>query len=227
MKDFFEMGDMQLKCGEVQKKGIIFDMDGTLWDSAEGVAKSWTRVVNAEYGTERVITAEEIQSVMGKTMDKIAEILFGELEEKERLALLEKCCEDENEYLKEHGGILYPELEETLKELQKEYHLYIVSNCQSGYIEAFLDHYGFGYYFEDMECFGNNGLQKGENIRRLAERNGLTDAVYVGDIQGDYDATMEAGFIFIHAAYGFGKINAETPMIHEFCELPEVVRTIL
>lgn len=211
----------------MSKKGIIFDMDGTLWDSAEGVAKSWTRIVNREYDENRVITVEDIHGVMGKTMDKIAEELFPELSEEPRLELLKKCCDDENAYLREHGGVLYPELEATLTELKKSYHLYIVSNCQSGYIEAFLDHYGFGHYFEDIECFGNNGLQKGENIRRLAERNGLTEAVYVGDIQGDYDATMEAGFTFIHAAYGFGKINAETPVIRSFSELPDVVKKVL
>ena len=211
----------------MDKKGIIFDMDGTLWDSAEGVAKSWTRIVNQEYDKERVISVEDIHGVMGKTMDKIAEILFPELEESPRLELLKKCCDDENAYLREHGGVLYPDLEETLTELQKQYLLYIVSNCQSGYIEAFLEHYGFGHYFEDIECFGNNGLQKGENIRRLAERNGLTKAVYVGDIQGDYDATVEAGLTFIHAAYGFGTIAQETAKISCFKELPGVVKDIL
>lgn len=211
----------------MSKKGIIFDMDGTLWDSAEGVAKSWTRIVNREQDANRVITVEEIHGVMGKTMDKIAEELFPNLGETERLDLLEKCCNDENDYLREHGGVLYPELEETLTDLQKEYPLYIVSNCQSGYIEAFLAHYGFGHYFEDIECFGNNGLQKGENIRRLAERNGLADAVYVGDIQGDYDATMQAGYHFIHAAYGFGTIAQEVPAIREFRELPAVVKEVL
>ena len=211
----------------MDKKGIIFDMDGTLWDSAEGVAKSWTRIVNREYDKERVISVEDIHGVMGKTMDKIAEELFPELEEGPRLELLEKCCNDENEYLREHGGVLYPDLEETLAELQKQYHLYIVSNCQSGYIEAFLEHYGFGHYFEDIECFGNNGLQKGENIRRLAERNGLTKAVYVGDIQGDYDATTEAGLTFIHAAYGFGTIAQETCRIENFRELLTVADCVL
>ena len=210
----------------MDKKGIIFDMDGTLWDSAEGVAKSWTRIVNKEYDKKRIITVEDIHGVMGKTMDKIAEILFPELSEPERLQLLEKCCNDENEYLRVHGGVLYPDLEETLTELKKDYHLYIVSNCQSGYIEAFLEHYGFGHYFEDIECFGNNGLQKGENIRRLADRNGLTRGVYVGDIQGDYDATMEAGLLFIHAACGFGTINTKTPEIRCFGEMPETVKNV-
>lgn len=211
----------------MSKKGIIFDMDGTLWDSAEGVAKSWTRVVNREYDKERIITVEEIHGVMGKTMDKIAEALFPELTEKARLALLEKCCSDENEYLRRYGGILYPDLEETLTELKKEYNLYIVSNCQSGYIEAFLEHYGLEHYFNDIECYGNNGLQKSENIRRLAARNGMTDAVYVGDIQGDYDAAAAAGLNFIHAAYGFGTIAHKTPVIHCFKELPTVVKRVL
>jgi len=59
------------------KPGIIFDMDGTLWDSSEGVAISWTEIVNKEYDKERVITAEDIQGVMGRTMDKIADALFA------------------------------------------------------------------------------------------------------------------------------------------------------
>jgi len=59
------------------------------------------------------------------------------------------------------------------------------------------------------------------------ERNGLTDAVYVGDIQGDYDATMEAGIKFIHAAYGFGTITQETAKISSFAELPKVAAEIL
>ena len=40
----------------------------------------------------------------------------------------------------------------------------------------------------------------------------MDDAVYVGDIQGDYDASMDAGVKFIHAAYGFGTIEDKVPV---------------
>lgn len=212
---------------EMEKLGIIFDMDGTLWDSAKAVADSWTEVVAREYTPERVITEEEIKSVMGLTMDKLAARIFPELPEEKRLQLLEVCGREENEYLRTHGAIVYPQVEETFQKLKEKYHLYIVSNCQSGYIEAFLEYYGYGKYIEDMECYGNNGLVKGENIRKVAERNHLTKAVYVGDIQGDYDASMQAGVEFIHAGYGFGTVDANVPEIAAFVELPEVVKSVL
>lgn len=221
------------------KQGIIFDMDGTLWDSAENVAKSWNLAME-EFGQKKNLAAkdmlttdcageekrelntEDIHSVMGKTMDVIADILFPKLEKEERMELLQLCCGMEIDYLRKHGGNLYPKLEETLAKLKEKYHLYIVSNCQKGYIEAFLDYYRLWDYFEDIECYGNNLLQKGDNIRLMVERNGLENAVYVGDIQGDYDASKKAGVKFIHAAYGFGTIDTEVPRIEAFEELADL-----
>lgn len=208
------------------KQGIIFDMDGTLWDSADGVAKSWTQVIHNEYKKDMDITEADVKSVMGKTMDVIAQIVFPELDKEAQQVLLEKCCDWENEYLRRNGGKLYPDLEDTLKKLKENYHLYIVSNCQSGYIEAFLDYYRFEQYFEDIECYGNNEKGKGENIRLVMERNGLEQTIYVGDIQGDYDATMQAGAAFIHAKYGFGTINTEVAEIEKFSDLPEVAARV-
>lgn len=205
------------------KKGIIFDMDGTLWDSADGVAACWTEVVAKEYTPDKIITKEKIQSVMGLTMDKLAEGVFPELDYDVRMELLEHCCNAENAYLEKNGGVLYPQVEETLIKLLDKYHLFIVSNCQSGYIEAFLKFYGFGKYFDDIECYGNNNLKKGDNIRLVVERNNLDKAYYVGDIEGDYISSVEAGVGFIHAAYGFGEIEEEVPEIHCFEELPQML----
>ena len=195
-------------------------MDGTLWDSAENVAKSWNLAIEKSGLIEKVLTTEDIQSVMGKTMDVIADILFAELDKDARMQLLEECCQMENDYLREHGGILYDGVRETFQKLKERgYHLSIVSNCQAGYIEAFLDHYKLWDAIEDKQCYGDNLWQKGDNIRLVVERNGLDAAVYVGDIQGDYDASCKAGVAFIHAAYGFGTIDAEVPAIQAFADL--------
>ena len=60
----------------MKHKGIILIWIGTLWDSAENVAKSWNKAI-ADYGYERApITKEDMYSVMGKTMDVLASIIF-------------------------------------------------------------------------------------------------------------------------------------------------------
>lgn len=205
------------------KTGLIFDMDGTLWDSSGNVAASWNEKLR-ELGYERPeITEQDIMNVMGLTMDRIADIIFGDFPKDKRMMLLDKCCVYENDYLRKHGGVLYPDLEKTLIKLKEKYDLYIVSNCQQGYIEAFLEHYGFGEYFDDIECYGNNLLEKGDNIALLAKRNNLDRAYYIGDIQGDYDAAAKAGYEFIHAAYGFGTIKETVPELSEFSRLPELL----
>jgi len=208
------------------KQGLIFDMDGTLWDSSANVAASWTEKIRELNYDLPDITQEDVMRVMGLTMDKIADILFSSLSKEERMELLRQCCEHENDYLRRHGGVLYPELEQTFIRLKETYHLYIVSNCQSGYIEAFLDYYGFGKYFDDIECYGNNLFEKGDNIALLCKRNKLDQAWYIGDIQGDYDATMKAGLDFIHAAYGFGTIAQPVPKLQRFSDLPELLETL-
>ncbi len=208
------------------KKGIIFDMDGTLWDSAENVAKSWNEAIAASGFSERVLSAGDIKSVMGKTMDMIAKLLFPELSEIQRVLLLESCCRKENDYLKRNGGKLYEGVEEVFLRLGEKYHVSIVSNCQGGYIEAFLDYYHLGDLVDDFECYGKTLQQKADNIKLVVERNGLQEAIYVGDIQSDYDSSMEAGVGFIHAAYGFGTIAEDVAAINNLKELPDLLETM-
>lgn len=206
------------------KVGIVFDMDGTLWDSTEQVLISWKSVLD-EYGVS--LSLEKLKSLMGKTMDVIGESIMPDVPKKERDEIFERCYQAENEYLRQHGGILYPELEQTLSKLKEKYRLYIVSNCQSGYIEAFLEHHKLGQYFEDFECFGNTGKEKSENQKLLAERNHLERVIYVGDIQGDYEATMEAGFEFVYASYGFGTVDADVEKVDTFSQLPLVLEEMI
>lgn len=208
-------------------KGIIFDLDGTLWDSSENVVRSWNEVLRLRSETERQITVEDMHGYMGKTMKKIAELMMPELSEEVREDILHECESHENVYLSSRGGELYSGLDYVLAKLSEKYKLFIVSNCQVGYIETFIKYYGFEKYFTDTENYGNTGMEKGDNIRLVIERNKLDRAVYIGDTQGDCDAADYAGIPFIHAAYGFGTINREVPKVSNLHEIAEVVKTFL
>lgn len=206
-------------------KGIIFDLDGTLWDSSEQVVSSWNEVLSRRAG--KTITVSDMQGYMGKTLEKIGELMLPDIPADLRRDIMREACENEQNYLSKHGGVLFPELENVLKQLSQKYELFIVSNCQSGYIEVFLEYHGLGKYFTDFECPGGSGLEKSGNIRLVHERNGLEKAVYIGDTQGDCDSAEAAGVQFIHAAYGFGKIDHEVPEIFSLTEIEQAVKPFL
>ena len=208
-------------------KGIIFDLDGTLWDSSDNVVISWNMVFDAHKELNLHITNRDMQGLMGLTMENIIKSLLPELDEKERLVILEECCEVENSYLEKHGGVLFPGLEETLKILSEKYKLFIVSNCQSGYIECFLKYYGFGKYFTDIECSGNTHEHKGKNVVSIIKRNNLSAAVYAGDAQVDLDASRYAEIPFIYCKYGFGHVDEERIVINSLPELIETVEKVI
>ena len=209
------------------RPAVIFDMDGTLWDASAQIVTAWNRTLEGFAQIWEEITLEQLQAQLGKPMDEIAVALFPWLSYRRAVELMDICAEEENRYLKAHGAVLYEGLEDTLKILQKNYGLYIVSNCQKGYIEAFLAHYGFENYFQDIECYGNTLQGKSDNIRTLMERNRIRQGIYVGDTQGDADASAKASIPFIYAAYGFGTVKKEDMFgrILGLEQLPEVLQT--
>lgn len=201
--------------------GIIFDMDGTIWDTRKEVCEAWNYIFEKN-GYDRRIDEAELSGYMGMTMDKIAANMFPDKPYSEIEGVYNQCLKYENEYILKHGAILYPELEATLEKLSKKYRLFIVSNCQSGYIEAFFEYFGTGKYFKDILCNGDNNQPKDINIKKLVKRNGLKNPVYVGDTAGDAASSASAGVRFCFARYGFGKVDNPDYIIDSFAELTSV-----
>jgi haloacid dehalogenase superfamily, subfamily IA, variant 1 with third motif having Dx(3-4)D or Dx(3-4)E len=185
--------------------GIIFDLDGTLWDSTEKVAVAWNEVLQEQGITYLDVTVPLLKSLFGQTLPAIAAAMLPDVSESQRLQLLKLCCQREHEILAREGSPLYPHLEETLKYLVAKYPLFIVSNCQAGYIELFLELTRLGSYFKDHLCPGDTGNGKADNIREIVARNQLKSPVYVGDTSGDHQACLDANVPFVHATYGFGQ----------------------
>lgn len=201
---------------------IIFDLDGTLWDATEIVARNWQGVIENHEEVEKKITLKDVQSVMGLQMDELGKKLLPGLTDEERKAIIKECCDADNNYLKEHGAKLYENVEEVLNQLSRKYKLFIVSNCGIGYIEAFYQGHKIDKYFTDFEHPGRTGFSKGENIKLIVKRNNLKHPIYVGDTQGDRDAAAEAKVPFVFASYGFGKVIDYDLKINSFEELLDI-----
>ena len=202
---------------------IIFDVDGTLWDSTDSVARSWNLAIQENSSLDLTITENALQQVFGKTMTEIADTLFSRLPEKERMKLLEVCFQYENRYLETHPGKLYDGVTDTLAVLSGQYPIFIVSNCQKGYIEVLLRTCSLEPFIKDHLCFGETQTSKGQTILTLMKRNGLKNPVYVGDTRGDADACAEAGIPFIFAGYGFGDVPDARMRISKFTDLKDLV----
>lgn len=208
-------------------KNIIFDIDGTLWDSRQQVAEGYNEQLMAEGLDHLCVTAEELKSLFGKTMTEIADILFADLPQTERYGLMERCMNRENGHILQSDTIKgYEGVKETLELLAQEYDLYIVSNSQQGYPEVCMEKMGLTHLIRGHLCFGDTGTEKGQTILELMRRHEISDAVYIGDTQGDYEATLVAGIPFIWAAYGFGTPAGWDARIDHIRQLPKTLKTM-
>ena len=203
---------------------LIFDLDGTLWDSTDGIVATWNEILKDYPEIEKVVTSADLAANFGLPLEQIAANMFPNLPEEKRMALMNQCNVQENVYLAAHGGSLFEDEYQTLDILAASYKLFIVSNCQVGYIDSFYAGNGTGSWFTDQECAEATGLSKGQNIRLVMERNGLKNAVFIGDTQGDADAAREAGIPFIYAAYGFGQVDGYDGKLDQLKDLPRLLK---
>ncbi len=204
--------------------GVIFDVDGTIWDSTPVVEDAWNRALVDAGIPEVQITAARLQQLFGLPMDEIIDNILPGYPERVKRDFQPFCYAYEDRFLKEKAGRVYEGFEAMLQQLSLKYPLFIVSNCQSGYIELMYEETGFGKYFKDQTCFGDTGYFKADNIRLMVEKHGLAHPIYVGDTQMDADACREAGVPIVYCAYGFGTVEKPDYVIHTPSELLQLLK---
>ena len=204
-------------------ESLIFDIDGTLWDSRALVAEGYAIQLRKEGLDHLCVTAEDLKPLFGKVMTEIADAILAPIPVPERYELMERCMETENRYLHENEcAIGYPEVRQTLQALAQRYRLFIVSNSQCGYPELCIRKLGLEEVIEGHLCFGDTGTEKGGTIRRLMAEHHIQSAVYIGDTQGDLEACQEAGIPFIWTSFGFGTPERYWAKVDEFSQLLEM-----
>ncbi len=207
---------------------ILFDLDGTLWDATPTTVAAWEEVLRTHPDVTPAMPIDRklVQSNMGRTNEEVAGILFPEMPFRDAFRLVEESCAWENRWLPQRGGVLYDGVEAGIAALaERGIPLAIVSNCQDGYVQAFLTAHGMWENFRDFESSGHSGRGKADNIRAVIERNGFENPVYVGDTDWDRQAAEEAGVPFLYAAYGFGETLRKSRVVtyagrmERFCDL--------
>lgn len=206
--------------------GIILDIDGTIWNTTEIVADAWNNAIENNFPNVSRVNAEILKTQFGKTMKEIADNIFPELNDEQKQILMDECCKQEHIFLSNNkSNITYPGVVETIKDISSCNKIFIVSNCQKGYIEVVIKKNGLEHYITDFESYGNTKLGKADNIKLVMKRNGLSNPVYVGDTLGDFNACKECGIEFIWAKYGFGTINDKSYFgeIEKFSDLKRLI----
>ena len=200
---------------------IGFDLDGTLWSSMNCITGSWQRVAD-EYRVPTP-TDEQIRSVMGLNRHDLMKKLFPDMDEGLAEEFFDRATVACVAELKENGGILYDGVEETLAELNKHFKLYVVSNCQESYMDAFLSYHKLGKYFCDTVFEDPLTLSKGDNIKKVIAKHGFKNSLYIGDTQCDRNAAALAGIPFGFAAYGFGTVDSCDYRFNSFRDIAALI----
>ncbi|MEI3789554.1 MULTISPECIES: HAD family hydrolase [unclassified Chryseobacterium] len=204
-------------------KNLIFDLDGTLWDSRATIIKIWNEVLNKHRLIKKDLKPEDMNQYMGLLADHILKDMVPGISDQLVHEVLSEIVQEENKILHQYGGILYDGVEKTLKSLTKNHSLFIVSNCQDGYIESFLAYNKFSDLFADFESYGRTKKPKAENIKLIMERNDLNpeNTIYIGDTQTDYNSAKVNHLPFIFCGYGFGKLDISEyqPSISKFPDI--------
>ena len=145
----------------MQYESLIFDIDGTLWDSTALVAEGYNVQLRKEGLDHLCVTRDDLLKLFGRTMAAIADAMFETIPAPERYALMDRCIDSEQEYLwANECDVYYPGVKETLEILAKKYRLFIVTNAQKGYPEVCMEKLGVSHLFSGHLTYGDTLLEK-------------------------------------------------------------------
>ena len=204
---------------------IIFDLDGTLWDTTMSTYKA-ANAIAEEYEEVKNISIDTIKKGMGLGKEENAKNYMPYLDIDKALYYADKIIEKNIEFINNGEAILYDGVYDTITNLSKKYRLGIVTNNKDEYAQTFLNTSNLKEYFTDYIGAASYGITKAEAIKRMIDRNKESNSFYVGDIKKDMESTNEAGIKFIHAKYGFEPNVISKYYINDITELEPLLEKI-
>lgn len=199
-------------------KAILFDLDGTLTESGEGITKC------VQYALEKLGKPEsdlkKLEVFIGPPLMEQFMKYAGLDEETARRAV---------EYYRERYSTIgifenrpYPGVEEMLQELKrKKYLLAVASSKPEYFVKQILDYFHLTEYFDEIVGSELNGSRTNktevieETLRRLGLDKHREQVIMVGDKEHDVLGARAAGLECVAVSYGYGteeELTAAQPL---------------
>jgi phosphoglycolate phosphatase len=199
-------------------KLVIFDIDGTLLNTEEGLVFS----IMAALKKNGLTLPEDvnIKTFIGPPIQNSFRKTFPSLSDQQIAGL---ALDFRNDY-KTSGlfkAFVYPGLEEVIQKLVTAGNKIAVATYKrEDYAYSIVDHFGITKYTHNIHGSDFAGkLKKADIIKLCAAESGipLLDCIMVGDSDNDSDGAIAAGTAFIPVTYGFG-FTSKT----DFCKIPHL-----
>lgn len=204
---------------------IIFDLDGTLWNTVLATEKSFNDI-SKKYNLSNC-DSTCVEKGMGLSTDEVLKLYFPSYSIEDAKKYLREISLNLDKYMNDENVVIYSCVSEMIKKLSGEYKLGIITNNTDNYIKNFLKISHLEEYFDDYIGASTYGITKKEAISKMVSKHSEKFNVYVGDIKKDMEAALGAGIEFIHAKYGFGMDFEYKYYINSFDELYDVVSCII
>lgn len=188
-------------------KAILFDLDGTLTDSGEGITKS------VQYALERIGKPEpdlqKLRVFVGPPLIEQFEEYAGIDEKTARRAV--EIYRERYAPIGIYENELYPGIEDMLAGLKNRgYKIGIASSKPENFVKIVAEYFHIESYFDEIVGSEPEGgrTNKTEVIEEALRRMGLTDhrdqVIMVGDKEHDVFGARRAGLECIAVSYGYG-----------------------
>lgn len=185
---------------------LIFDLDGTLIDSAPGILATYAKIL-ADANIAAAVPLD--QSIIGPPLLPTLEKLTGS-DEPARLQPLADRFKLDYDVTGVANTPSYADARQVLDTLNAAGHtLFLATNKRSSPTLALIKKYGWAHLFKRIYCIDSSSpafIDKSAMLRQLLIDNLLpaTECVYIGDTLGDLEAASACGIRFIAAQWGYG-----------------------
>ncbi len=191
-----------------KKKMIIFDLDGTLYQSESSYIPA-VKDIFKQYGNFDSLIKKYNDSFLYRFIGEPAHVFnkwLSEVFTKDNLPVIIK--EFDNFELDNviQNGVLYENVEDVLKWLQENnFKIYLCSNASKIYLETVMEKFNLKKYFLEFHIPELISDTKTKMINKIISRTNSDIGFVVGDRKHDIDAARENKLISIGASYGYGR----------------------